>query len=414
MKILIISQYFWPENFRINELSEELYKLGHQITVLTGYPNYPNGYIYPEFRKNKEKFRFFKGARIVRIPVIARKKNKFFLFLNYISFLINSFFIGYLKLRGQEFDIIFTFQLSPVTIGITSSLFAYIKKCPQVFWVLDLWPDTLEALNIINKKWQINLFKILVNWIYSRCDLILAQSKNILSEINDYSSVKNNSHYFPSWGESDLFLKEVQPAPEISKKEIFTILFAGNIGEAQDFPSLIKTVDHLRSINVKNFRIIIIGEGSKKGWLINEIKKLNLESFFELHKSYPLERMGSFFLHADALLVNLLDRKVFNMTIPGKIQFYLSSGIPIIGMICGEGAEVIRKAEAGMVCNSGDYKNFSKIISRIISSDKKTLKAMGLNGKKYAKKEFSKILLINKLNKILNEIHKKRTSKKKN
>ena len=124
--------------------------------------------------------------------------------------------------------------------------------------------------------------------------------------------------------------------------------------------------------------------------------------------------MGSFFLHADALLVNLLDRKVFNMTIPGKIQFYLSSGIPIIGMICGEGAEVIRKAEAGMVCNSGDYINFSKIISRIISSDKKTLNAMGLNGKKYANKEFSKILLINKLNKILNKIHKKRTPKKKN
>ena len=124
--------------------------------------------------------------------------------------------------------------------------------------------------------------------------------------------------------------------------------------------------------------------------------------------------MGSFFLHADVLLVNLLNRKVFNITIPGKIQFYLSSGIPIIGMICGEGAEVIRKAKAGMVCDSGDYISFSKIISKIINSDKSTLNAMGLNGKKYAKKEFSKILLINKLNRILSQIHNKRTSTKKN
>ena len=401
MKILIISQYFWPENFRINELSEELSKLGNQVTVLTGYPNYPSGNIYPEFIKNKKKFKFINGIEIVRIPVIGRKKNKFYLILNYISFLINSLFIGYFKLRGRKFDIIFTFQLSPVTVGITSSIFAYIKNCPQVFWVLDLWPDTLEALNIINKKWQLNLFKTLVNWIYSRCDLILAQSKTILKEINKYPSVKKNTYYFPSWGESNLFLQELQPATEILKKEIFTIIFAGNIGEAQDFPSLIKTVKHLNLNKIRNFRIILIGDGSKKEWVKNEIKRLKLEKYFELYKSYPLERMSSFFLHADALLVTLLDRKVFNMTIPGKIQFYLSSGIPIIGMICGEGAEIIRKSNSGMVCNSGDYINLSKIISKMINLDKNKLKEMGLNGKKYSEKEFSKITLINKLNEIL-------------
>ena len=272
MRILIITQYYWPENFRINEVSEELIKLGHKVYILTGYPNYPKGEIYSEFKKNYKKFSKYKGAVIIRVPILPRKANNLNLALNYISFLLSSIFIGYFKLKGKEFDLIFTCQLSPVTIGITSAFFAKIRKIPQVFWVQDLWPDTLVALNILTKNWQINLFRILVNWIYSRCDLILAQSENILKEIKKYSSVKNNIYYFPTWGESDLFLKIAPPAPEIRPKDIFTILFAGNIGEAQDFPNLINAVQNMIFNNVTNFRIILIGDGSKKEWVKWKLK----------------------------------------------------------------------------------------------------------------------------------------------
>ena len=401
MRILIITQYFWPENFRINEVSEELVKLGHEVYILTGYPNYPKGEIYSVFKKDKKNFSQYKGAEIIRVPILSRKKNNFNLALNYISFLLNSIFIGYFKLKGKELDIIFTCQLSPVTIGITSAFFSKIRNIPQIFWVQDLWPDTLVALNILNKNWQINLFKILVNWIYSRCDLILAQSKNILKEIKKYPSVKDNIYYFPTWGESNLFLKIALPAIEIEQKDIFTIVFAGNIGEAQDFPNLIKAVQNMIFNNIKNFRIILIGDGSKKEWVISEVKKLNIEQYFEFYNSYPLERMPSFFRHADALLVSLLNKKVFNMTIPGKIQFYLSSGIPIIGMICGAGAEVIKNSKGGFVCDSGDYLSLSKIIQKVILLDKKNLQKIGLKGKEYANKEFSKTTLIKKLDKIL-------------
>ena len=400
MRILIITQYFWPENFRINEVSEELVKLGHKVHILTGYPNYPKGEIYSEFKKDYNKFSQYKGTEITRVPILSRKKNNITLALNYISFLLNSIFVGYFKLKGKEFDIIFTCQLSPVTIGITSAFFSKIRNIPQIFWVQDLWPDTLIALNILNKKWQINLFKILVNWIYSRCDLILAQSENILEEIKNYPSVKDNIYYFPTWGESDLFLKISPPAPEIQPKDIFTIVFAGNIGEAQDFPNLIKAVQNMILNNIKNFRIILIGDGSKKDWVISEVKKLNIEKYFEFYKSFPLERMPSFFRHADALLVSLLNKKVFNMTIPGKIPFYLASGIPIIGIINGAGAEVIKKSKGGFVCDSGDYLSLSKLIQKIIRLDKKDLQKIGLKGKEYADKEFSKQTLIYKLNKI--------------
>ncbi len=401
MRILIITQYFWPENFRINEVSEELAKLGHKVYILTGYPNYPKGEIYSEFKREHKKFSQYKGTEIIRVPILSRKKNNFNLALNYISFLVSSIFIGYFKLKGKEFDIIFTCQLSPVTIGITSAFFSKIRNIPQIFWVQDLWPDTLVALNILNKNWQINLFKILVNWIYSRCDVILAQSKNILKEIKNYPSVKDNISYFPTWSESNLFLKISPAAKEIKPKKIFTIIFAGNIGEAQDFPNIIKAVQNLILNNVINFRIILIGDGSKKEWVKSEVKKLDLEKFFEFYNSYPLEKMPSFFRHADALLVSLLNKKVFNMTIPGKIQFYLSAGIPIIGMICGAGAEVIKKSKGGLVCDSGDYLGLSKIIQNMILLDKKDLKEIGLKGKEFADKEFSKINLVKKLNKIL-------------
>ena len=401
MKLLIISQYFWPENFRVNELAEELTELGHKLTILTGYPNYPQGEIYEEFKKNKFNYKEFKDTEIIRVPILPRKKDKINLLLNYISFLSNSIFLGYFKLRGKNFDAIITYQLSPVTVGITSAFFSYVKNCPNILWILDLWPDTLVALNILKRKWQIKILKILVNWIYSRCDIILAQSKSILKEINNYSSIKNNTYYFPSWGESDLFFKSKVPAPEVKLKNIFTIMFAGNIGEAQDFPNILKAVKDLSLKNIDCFRLVIIGEGSKKEWLKKEIKRLNIEKYFEIHKSYPFKRMGSFFQHADILLVSLLNKKVFNMTIPGKVQFYLSSGVPIIGMICGEGAKIIRESKGGFVCDSGDYLSLSKIIEETIKVDKKELQNIGLNGKEYADKEFSKTKLINKLNKIL-------------
>ena len=222
----------------------------------------------------------------------------------------------------------------------------------------------------------------------------------MLKEIRKYPSVTKNAYYFPSWSDSDLFQKKANLAPEIKKKEIFSFLFAGNIGEAQDFLSIIKAVKILCKKDIKNFRIIIIGEGSKKSWLKKEIKKQEIDKYFELLSSYPIERMPSFFQHADALIISLLDREVFNMTIPGKIQFYLTSGIPIFGMISGEGAKVIEKAKGGLICDSGDYINFSKMIEKVINLDKKDLEKMGKNGKEYANKEFSKKDLIKNLEKI--------------
>lgn len=401
MEVLIISQYFWPENFRVNELSEELIKLGHNITVLTGYPNYPKGEIFEDFLNKRTLYREYKGAKIIRVPIIPRKKGRFQLAINYLSFVFNSVLIGYFKLYNKKFDLIFTFQVSPVTVGITSAFFSFVKKCPNIIWVLDLWPDTLSAYGFLKKKWQLHILKIFVNWIYSRCDLILAQSNSFLREIKNYSSINNNVIFFPSWGEDNLFKKKNLPAREIKKKNIFTILFAGNIGEAQDFPNIIKAIKDLKDKGIKDFRILIIGEGSKKTWVKKQIKKLKLDNFFEIYPSYPLDKMPSFIKHADVLLVSLLNKKVFNMTIPGKLQFYLSSGKPIVGMLNGEGSDLINISKSGFTCNSGDYLQLSKIIRKMIKMHPTELKKLGNNGMDYSNKNFLKLELIKKLESLM-------------
>ena len=406
MNILIVSQYYWPENFRINELSLELMRLGHNVTVLTGYPNYPTGKILKEFLNDKQKYSYYKGVKIIRVPIFPRGNTKLQLIINYVSFVFSATFIGIFKLLKFKFDNVFVFQTSPIFVGIPSSIIAFIKKASQIIWVLDLWPETLSAVGIIKRKWQIKTLRIIVNIIYSRCDLILTQSKSFIKEIKKYQNKK--VLYFPAWTESVFMDSTKNPAQEITlNTEKFTLIFAGNIGDAQDFPSIIKAADYLIKNKFHKFRIIIIGEGSKKNWLIKEVKNRDLSENFQILKQYPLERMPSFFAHADALLVSLLDSRAFEMVIPGKIQSYLSTGIPLIGMLNGEAAKVIKESNSGYVCNAGDYKELADLIIKMSQLSKKDRKILGRNGKEFAIKEFNKESLMIKLEKLIKKIKKK-------
>ena len=396
MRILIVTQYFWPENFRINELSSEFIKSGNEVTILTGYPNYPEGFIHKDFKKNREKYSYFKGAKIIRVPLLPRGNNKITLVLNYITFCISASTWGLLKIAKFKFDIIFVFQTSPILVGIPSSIISYIKNIPQIIWILDLWPETLSAMGIKNKI-LISIIRNLSNIIYAQSKIILAQSKSFIFKLKK-NIRKEKLIYFPAWSESGLSIKSKQKAKEVIPiKNIFTIMFAGNIGKAQDFPSILKTVQYLLKQSFNKFRIIIIGDGSMKDWLINEVRRKNLTNNVLILEKYPPDRMPSFFAHADALLVTLTDKELFKMTVPGKMQTYLASGIPILGMINGEAASVIKNSKAGYVCNSANFKRLGKLIIKMSKLSKKDRIKMGLNGKLYSKKNFDKNKLINRL-----------------
>ena len=202
MRLLVITQYFWPENFRINDLVTEFTRKGHEVTVLTGIPNYPDGRVFEMYHANPSHYDSYEGARVVRVPMISRGTSGFQLFLNYVTFAVSASVAGMFKLRNLEFDVVLAYEPSPVTVGIPAIVIRSVKRIPMVFWVLDIWPETLKAVGVVKSKWILKLVGSLVSYIYQRCDLILAQSKSFISKIENYSGKNKNIEYFPTWAES--------------------------------------------------------------------------------------------------------------------------------------------------------------------------------------------------------------------
>ena len=402
MNILIVSQYFWPENFRINDLTQELVQRGHNVTVLTGKPNYPVGRVFDEYLENPTKFEQFRGAKVLRVPMLARGQGPVRLFLNYLSFVIGACLFGPWRLRGQRVDAIFVFEISPVSVGLPAILFGRIKQAPIVFWVLDLWPETLSAIGVVRSPRILRWVGRLVNFIYERCTLVLGQSRGFLVSIAKYCSDTRKIRYFPSWAEEVFNEHELVPAPEIPFEEgIFNVLFAGNIGEAQDLPSVLDAAELLR-YNTK-IRWLIVGDGRRSDWLHEEVARRGLERSVHLLGRFPIDRMPSFYAHADALLVSLKMDPVFNLTIPGKVQSYLMAGIPILGMLDGEGAQVIKDSNSGLVCAAADASGLALAVLKMFAMSAEERSQLGVNGRCFAQKEFGRGLLMDRLEVMLYE-----------
>lgn len=402
MKILIVSQYFWPENFRINDLTQELVKRGHAVTVLTGVPNYPSGDVFEAYLQNPKTFEQYCGAKVLRVPMLARSHSKIRLVLNYASFVVGACVVGPWRLRGQQADVIFVFEPSPVTVGLPAILFGRIKQAPVVFWALDLWPETLAAVGVIRSPMLLNLVGRMVRFIYERCTLILGQSRGFLASIEKYCSDVHKIRYFPNWAEEVFEETNQVLAPEVPARDgVFNILFAGNLGEAQDLPAVLAAAQKLRDSTV--IRWLILGDGRKADWLREQIKKRGLEASVLMLGRFPLERMPAFFAHAGALLVSLKKDPVFSLTIPGKVQSYLMAGMPLLGMLDGEGAKVINEANAGLVSEAGDANGLASAALKmsVMTSDQR--KQLGLNGRAYAKKEFDRDSLMSELEALLGE-----------
>jgi colanic acid biosynthesis glycosyl transferase WcaI len=402
LRILVVSQYFWPENFRVNDLVKEWVQRGHQVTVLTGIPNYPTGKVFDAYREQPSAFSQFEGAQVVRVPMLPRGRGGLRLMLNYLSFVLGGAIWGLWRLRGIKADVIFVFEPSPVTVGLPAVWLGKFKKAPVVFWALDLWPETLAAIGVVRSPRVLSWVGHMVRFIYDRCDLVLGQSKGFLGSIAKHCSHQQKIRYFPSWAEDVFMDGDVAPAPEVPVLvNGFNVVFAGNIGEAQDMPAVLDAAERLKDNS--GIRWIIVGDGRKSEWLQAEVLKRGLQDRVLLPGRFPVERMPSFYAHADALLVSLRSDPVFSMTIPGKVQSYLMAGIPLLGMLDGEGAAVIRDANAGLTCDAGDGAGLAKAILAMAVLSPEKRRQIGLNGRRYAEKEFGRSELMDRLEALLNE-----------
>ncbi len=394
MRILIVSQYFWPENFRVNDLSVGLVQRGHQVTVLTGMPNYPEGKFYPGYNFFKNTRQNYCGVQVIRVPLIPRGKGgNFNLVLNYLSFVIFATIFAPFICR-QEHDVIFVYGLSPVLMAIPAVFLKKIRKIPLVLYVLDLWPESISAVGAIKSSFFLSAVKKIVHFIYKHCDQILVSSFGFVGKIKEMGIDESKINYWPQWAEDNYKIVAVKDG-SIESQEMppgFRIMFAGNIGVAQGFETIIEAANKLKGY--LNIHWVIIGDGRMKPWVEDQIRLRKLENTVYLLGKRPIEAMPSYFALADVLLVSLKRDPLFALTLPAKIQSYMACGRPILACLDGEGAKVIQESGAGFSCPADDPDLLSGCVLKMFNLTDLERKEMGLRGRAYFEKHFTRDTLL--------------------
>lgn len=399
--ILIVSQYFWPEEFRINSIAEELTEKGHTVSVLTGFPNYPSGKFDPDFLADRKGFSALGKCKIYRVPVFPRGNGYFSLFLNYVSFLISASIIGPLKIKDLKVDHVLVYQLSPATVLIPGFLISKIKKSSFIPWVQDLWPEAVTATGVKLSKPVLTAIENSVNFFFKRSNYVICQSESFTRVLRQRGVLQENLKFIPNWAEDIYSQTEIEYAPEITiDDKCFTIMFAGNLGEGQDLPNVLNAIKAASDYDM-NLRWVFVGGGRLLGWLKEEVKKNNLSKQVLILGRFQVERMPSFFLHADAMLISLKNTSVYEMTIPSKLQSYFIAGKPILAMLSGEGAELIQQSSSGFVAPAGDYKGLAKIVKKIANLKELELMKMGENSRTFGYENYGKDKLMNELDILL-------------
>ena len=411
--ILIVTQYFYPENFRINTVAKLLALKGCTVTVLTGCPNYPDGKPFDGHSSlNIGLERHPDGFIIHRVPIITRGGGSSLrLFFNYLSFIISGILFGRYVLRNTKFDLVFVYAPSPIFQSLVGIYFKQLRGVPVVTWVQDLWPECLQSTGHFKNKAILNLISKAVGWTYRQHNLLLTQSKSFISSVK----LKAGSvpvKYFPNPGDENL--NQIHLALPVLVENFFlnsgfNIVFAGNLGTVQSLPTIVEAAEILRDNG--NIRFILFGSGSLSEWLKHEIQIRGLKNIV-LAGRYPPDAMPAILNRASALLVSLNHDPILNQTVPAKLQSYLSAGKPIIASLGGEGAQIVVEAEAGFVCPAQDPIALTKTIIKLNDMSQKQLDAMGASGKRYFSENFEPNMLVEELISVFTETISKDLSNK--
>ena len=403
-RILVVTQYIYPENFKSNELVFELAKRGHHIDVLTGIPNYPEGVYYDGYgilkkrRQNIDGVNFYRCFQTPR----GRKASGVGLAMNYLTFMCSAtIWILLYFIWKRKYDAIITHEPSPITQLVPACLLGIIKKTPVYSWIMDIWPDAMK--NSVSPK----LYKLvgpiltsITDWTYRHSDKILITSKGFEQLICRNADYHDKIIYYPNWS-VDMSISESKfIVPELPKG--FRIMVAGNLGDAQNLDAVGECMKLMKEY--KNVKWIFVGDGSRKQWLDEFIKANDLtETAFTLGR-FPGNTMPSFYNEADAMLVTLRGGFIdLDMTVPARVQSYMSAGKPILGMI-GQGTiDIIQEGDCGYAVQPGDYKALADVIINKVLTNIEGFKKKGLNGREMYEKEFTLEHCINHLENIINQ-----------
>jgi glycosyltransferase involved in cell wall biosynthesis len=391
VRILIVSQYFWPESFRINDLVKSLAERGYFVEVLTGKPNYPEGKFFAGYSIWGVGKEVWNSIYVNRIPILPRgSKSGLKLVLNYLSFIISGLLIAPWQLRKKKYDVIFVYAPSPIFQSIPASFLGWLKGVPVVLWVQDLWPQSAEATGYVKSVWVLKLLEKLVRFTYSHTDMLLVQSEGFIEPVSKLA-LNIPIAYFPNSVEMEFYSPRSTHAPKIeSLQSGFTVLFAGNLGSAQAIETIVAAAERLNVY--PEIKIVILGSGSKENWLAKRVVDKKLKNLY-LEGRFPVETMPILMRQASVLLVTLLNQPIFELTIPSKIQAYLAVGKPIIACLNGEGAKLITEAKAGIAVKAEDDIGLAQAIVKLYQMAEVERGQMGMNGRAYFKQHFDEEML---------------------
>lgn len=394
--ILVISQYFYPENFRINDMCKEWVKRGYEVTVVTGIPNYPQGKFFKGYGLFKNRKEEYEGVHIVRLPIISRGKGSVRLALNYFSFVISGFF--WKLFTRVKADKVFIFEVSPMTQALVGVWYAKKRKIPCTIYVQDLWPENVEVVTGIHNKTIIGAIDKMVNYIYKKCQLILATSPSFVKRLEERTSVydihgNSKVKYWPQYAEEFYKPVEKEPLKDVEEDDTFKIGFTGNIGYAQGLDILPKTAAILKE-NKVGCRFYMIGDGRYKEELLKELETFDVTDMFRFVGRKEAVEIPKYLAHFDAAFLSFADNALYEMTIPAKLQSYMACGMPIIAVAGGETKEVIEKAQCGICIKDRKPEKLAKIIRECIDCPER--KTWSSNAREYCMREFDKQTLMNK------------------
>ena len=399
MKILLVTQYFHPENFKSNDVAFEMARRGHEVTVLTGLPNYPQGKVYDGygiFRRRKE---VIDSVSVYRTLVIPRGKGGgIMLALNYLSWAFIASLWAFFMALFRKYDAVIVHETSPITQGFPALVIKWLRGTPMYFWVLDLWPESLQAAGEVRNRFILAVFGRIAALMYHCSEKILIGSKGFAVSICAKGPFESRLVYFPNWAEDVRDGSSVAAVPELP--EGFRVMFAGNVGEAQDMPAVMKAAECLRGQGVV---FVIVGEGRRLEWVREYVRQHALESVVCLAGAHPSAEMPAYFSQTDVLFLSLRDEYIFSLTAPAKLQAYMAAGKPVIAMADGEAADLVAEAECGLSCPAGDYKAFAECVLRMKAMPESARCLLGENGRRFFMKKFRKDCCIDHLCAILPE-----------
>lgn len=386
--ILVISQYFYPESFRINDMCQEWVRRGYKVTVLTGIPNYPHGRFFEGYGYTKKRREQWNGVEIIRIPLIPRGNHAIGLCANYLSFVITGFI--WAKTTNIKADYVFTFEVSPMTQALIGVWYSKRYHLKNYLYVQDLWPENVEIITGIHSPAVIKPLEKMVEYIYKNCTDIFVTSPCFVDAVCGRKADRDKVHYWPQYAEE--FYKPVKkkPVKEIPDDGAFKIIFTGNVGYAQGLDILPKTAELLKKQEILFF---IVGDGRYLEEFKCEIKRLHVENMFRLIQRQPAERIPELLGRCNAAFLSFMDTKLFEMTIPAKLQSYMACGMPVVASAMGETKKIIEEAKCGVCSSTGDAEKLAANILQIME-DKDALKIMGNHARAYFETHFDKTKLM--------------------